>query len=612
MKSLLFSKAGLILLALVSCIAIGFAQYWGRSYRFDLTDNHLFTLSHGSEKIIESIDQPIEFTLFFSNQQTKTIPELRNYAQRVRDLLKEYALRSNGKLKFIEVDPEPFSEAEDQASEAGLKGVPLSEDSDPIYFGLMGTNDQGKREIIAFFSPERESFLEYDISQMIYRLTHVHLNKIGLMTSLPMSGGFDVMQQTPTAEWMLLTQIKKLYEVQELPLETKKMSSDIETLLLVHPKELSASALYALDQFVLRGGRLLVFIDPWAESDQDPHAGPRSSNELTPLFKQWGIRWSSNQVVGDLQHALLVNVQSSPQPVYHLALLGLTADSFQKNHVAMDQLEKVNLASAGMIQPIAGATTIFTPLMQSSTQSMLIPKSRLAGLKDVGSLLNDFKPTGKRYTLMADIAGAAKSAFIAPMLDNDGTALPYLAHSKQPIHVMVIADTDLLTDRMWVQVRDFFGQSVASPFANNSDLVTNFLDYISGSSDLIKIRSRDHYERPFDRVNALQVRAEQAFKQQEHVLRMHLDETERQLASLKKVNNPEEDIQLTPQQQQALAKFQKQKLKIRKELRDVRHGLDQDIRHLGLWLKVINILAVPLILTLVACVFLWRKRKRVK
>ncbi len=614
MKKYLFSKTSLLLLAMITCVLVAFIPYLGRGYRFDLTENQLFTLSQGSKNIVQRLDKPITLTLFFSNEQTKSIPELRNYAQRVRDLLQEYALLSDGKLKFIEVDPEPFSEAEDQASSAGLKSVPLSENSDPIYFGVLGASQQGAnqqsgQEVIPFFSPTREKFLEYDISQLIYRLAHPQLHKIGLLTSLPMRGGFDVLQQKPTQAWVVLSQLEKLYKVQDIPLDVKKIDPDIDMLMLVHPKNLSQSTLYALDQFVLRGGKLMVFVDPWAETDTAEHES-HSSDQLTPLFKQWGIFWSANQVVADDQFALPVNKPGSSQPERHLGVIGLRDASFAKNNPVTDRLNSVNVATAGNLQPIKGATTHFVSLMRSSHQAMIMPRAPFENLQDANELLKTFKSTGKSYTVMADISGPAKTAFPQGAPDAELASEPRIIQSKQPIHVVVIADTDILTDRLWVQVEEFFGQLVADPIANNGDLITNLMDYLSGSPDLIQVRQRAPYQRPFDRVNQLQLRTEQAFRKSEHALEIHLAETEKQLTALQHTGQNNAAADLLPQQKKTLEKFQQQKLKIRKQLRDVRHQLDKDIENLGMWLKMINILLVPILLTLVALGFAWRKRQR--
>lgn len=631
-----FSSTGLIVLAVMTVVAIGVFNQLGKSVRIDLTENQLHTISDGSKNIVRALEKPIELTFFFSNEQTKNIPELRNYARRVEDLLTEYALLAGDNIKLNKIDPEPFSEAEDKAAEFGLQAVPIAVAGDSVYFGLAAENEAGDQETIAFFHPEKEAFLEYELSQMIYRLSNPEPTIVGLMSNLPLQGGFNMAARAPTQPWMIMNYIEKMYEVRTVNASAEAIEDDIDVLMLVHPKSLSEQTEYALDQFVLRGGRLMAFVDPVAEMDQGGGimggGGSEQHSDLPRLFKQWGVELVPQKVLGDAKHAMQVNI-GGYRPVTHLGLLNFGANNLAKDSIVANQLQAVNIGSAGVLQPLEDAVTDFTPLMSSSDTAMLLEAEQFKMLRDPTGLMTGFKPTGEIYTVAAQLSGVVQSAFPDGRPDKDEPAeeevegevskedaedekdakepAAHLAESQSPINVMIFADTDILSDRLWVRVQEFFGQRIPVPWANNAELINNALDTLSGSSDLISVRSRGKYSRPFTRVQSLQKEAEAQFREKEKELQDRLTETEKKLTEAQRP--PEEGSQvltLSPEQEKAVMNFQNEKLKIRKQLREVRHQLDKDIKSLGVTLKLVNIIIVPLVITFFALLFSWRRRQQ--
>lgn len=634
MHKLIFSRFGLLVLAVVTLVVIGLANTAVKTVRMDLTENKLFTITDGSKNIIAGLERSVEMKLFFSDKLTQEkadLREFRNYALRVKELLAEYALLSDGKITLTVIDPEPFSEAEDEAAEYGVQSVPVSFGGDEFYFGMVVIADGGAQETIPFFQPDREEFLEYEISELLAKLGKQKIPMVGVLTSLQLRGGFDMATRQPTPAWSIMQQIEGTFDVQSIPVTTTEIPSDVDILFVAHPKDLSEETLYAIDQYVLGGGKAVIFVDPHAEQDQpmggmmaDPTVAQNSQLDL--LFEQWGIELLENKVLGDAGKSMMVSLGRGYQPIRHLGLQSFDIENFPEEDLVTSQLETINVASAGILKKRDGSEITFEPVIQSSELAMPLDAEQFKMLRDPTILAEGFKATKERYTVAARISGKAKTAFPdgAPEVTADEDTStegeteadvtkepkPHLSESSENIHLLVVADTDILSDRLWVQVQDFFGQRVAQAWADNGDFVMNSLEYMSGSSDLISIRSRGKFSRPFTVVQDLQRDAESRFQEKEKELNQRLMETEQKLAELQQQKEGENILQMSPEQEQALVNFQDEKLKIRKQLRDVRHQLDKDIRDLGTQLKLINILSVPLLLTVIAIIFAWGRGRR--
>lgn len=608
------SGAALVVLGALLVAVLLLVNVVFRGARVDLTQNHLYTLSEGTKNILGSLDEPIHLTLFYSDQGTRDLPPVRAYATRVREMLQEMAARANGKIRFEVIDPLPFSEDEDRATGFGLQAVPVSAAGDKIFLGLAGTNSTNGQAAIPFLQPDREAFLEYDVAKLIHALQTPAKPVVGLLSGLPIAAAFDPATQQMRQPWAIDQQWSQLFEMRPLDAATlKDVDKAISVLVVVHPKQLPDDAQYAIDQFVLRGGHLLVFVDPVAELD-DSGADPNNpmaamtsdkSSDLPKLFKAWGIEYDPTKVVLDRARALSISLSETQAPVRHPGILGLTGTDLNRDEVATANLETINVSSAGYFDLSDAATDVkLVPLIQTTSEAMSVPSERLRMLGDPGRLMSDYKSAGSPFVIAARLAGKFKTAF--PERHGEGA----LKESKDDGQIVLVADTDLLSDRLWVRITPFFGQQVMNAFAGNGDFAVNVLDVLAGSSDLISIRGRATSQRPFTTVDALRRNADERFRVKEQELQKELADTERKLTELQGEKSSDQAQILSAAQKAELDNFLKRKLEIRKELRQVRRQLDAEIESLGTRLKIVNIVLVPLLVTLAALAFAWWRSQR--
>jgi ABC-type uncharacterized transport system involved in gliding motility auxiliary subunit len=403
--------------------------------------------------------------------------------------------------------------------------------------------------------------------------------------------------------------LSEQFEMRRLQANPASIGDDVSLLMVVHPKAISDDAQYAIDQFVLRGGHLLVFVDPDAEFDPaatgivpgSPDSG--RSSDLPRLFKAWGLQFDSNKVVLDVQNAMQFQPDPNQAPVLHPAVLGLGRSFLDQKDVVTADLETVNLSSTGALMLASGSSLRMEPLMQSSSAATLGDAAIVrAAASDPGMLSQKYPPGNSGpYVLAARLSGKLKTAF------PERTEAGHLIESKQPANIVVVADTDLLADRLWVQEQNFLGQSVYNPFANNGDFVFNVVDNLIGNNDLIAVRTRADSNRPFEKVQIMRRAAEARFQVREQELRKQLEGLEQKLSQLQPANGNQTQA-LNREQQAQLLQFQQQKLATRKELREVQHQLNARIDMLGKRLKLVNILGVPLLVIVVALVLAWRRR----
>jgi ABC-type uncharacterized transport system involved in gliding motility auxiliary subunit len=621
-----FGASTLVLIAIAFVVATIVSNQLFKGLRIDLTENQLYTLSDGTRRILNNIDEPVNLYFFYSDQATAAVPTLRDYANRVREMLTEFANASHGKIRLKIIDPVPFSEAEDQAAQFGLQDVRLAATPDPVYLGLAGSNSVGDEEIIRFFQPDKEGSLEYDLAKLVSTLAHPERKVIGLLSGVSMSGQFDPQTQRMEPAWVAYQQASQMFEIRDLGTAPESIPDDISLLWIVQPKNFSNATQYAIDQFVMRGGKALIFVDPLAMVDATADAGmPQGmppmgqASDLPLLFKGWGIEFNAQEVVADAQLALQINSGFGARPTRHYGYLGITADRMSASDIITMDLGSINAAMAGHFTTAADSAATFEPLLTSSPASAVMPASRFAYLPDPASLQNGFVPSGEPQIIAARIGGTLSSAFPAGKpsggVSADATgagdaATPHLTESAEPANLIVVADVDMLGDHMWVQVQNFFGQQIANAFASNGAFVINALENLAGSSDLIAVRSRGTFARPFTRVDELRVDAEARFRETEQRLQQELAETERRLGELQSAREDTGSLLLTEAQQGEIDRFIDQRSSIRKELRAVQRGLDEDIEDLGTLLKIINIGLVPLLLTLATLIALWRRRAR--
>ena len=588
-----------------------------RGARLDLTANRLYTLNPGTLHLVAGLKEPLNLYFFFSHEASAGVPSLRAYAARVREVLEELAARSGQRIRLHVVDPLPFSDEEDRAAEFGLRPMPLGAGGEAVFFGLGATNSTDGRAVIEFFQPDKEAFLEYDLARLVHQLAVPRRKVVGLVSSLPLAGGFDPASGGTRPAWAIETQIAELFEVKPVAPDASALPAGLDALMVVHPKGLSPALAYAIDQYLVDGGRLLLFVDP--DSQQDPGAGERAaayagsdrSSSFEPMLAAWGVGFDPRRAVGDLEHALLVGTRPGAAPERHLAFAGFGGGSLARSDVVTASLETLNFATPGFFEPRAVAGVHFEPLVSTGTHAAPIATERLAQAATPDSLRSGFEPTGKSYVIAARVSGRLPSAYPGgPPAGVAAAAAP--AAGPQSAHVVVVADTDFLADLLWVRTQTVLGQRLSEPWASNGDFVLNALDNLTGSADLIGIRGRASFARPFTRVEQLRARADESLRAKEVELQGELAATEQKLVELQSHRQDRGSLALTPEQQRALDRFQQEKVRIRKELRGVRRGLDEQIALLGTRLKLVNVLAIPLLLSaaaLVGAALRWRRRR---
>ena len=578
-----------------------------RGLRFDLTENQLFTLSEGTRNVLASLQEPVTLYFYFSQASSKDIPQLRSYAKRVDELLQEFESHAEGKLTVRRVDPAPFSEEEDQAATLGLQAAPVGAAGESLYLGIAGSNSLDDMQVMPFLQPSKEKFLEYDLAKLISTLGNPERKKLGLLSSLSMQPGWNPATQGMRPAWVIYEQLGQLFDIEQIDVQAAELPLDLDVLMLVHPRNLGPNLLYAIEQFVLGGGRLIAFLDPVAESDQgdpnDPMARMQagSSSDLGSLLAAWGVAYDPARAVGDLQYGV------GNAGTRHIGILSVPAAGMNESDIVSADLEVVNFSSSGWFEAIEGAATRFDALLQSSENAAPLDASRLRFLSNPADLLEGFNPSGDRFALAVRVSGPAAASIAAP----EGYADHHLTESvDEGINVLLFADTDLLTDRMWVQRQPFFGQDIVSAFADNGTLAVNAVDNMLGNRDLISIRTRANSARPFTRVDELRVAAEQTYRATEERLQQELEETERRLSDLQAAKGEGELTIISDEQQQEIQRFMDRRLEIRRELRQVQHDLQSDIDSLGTRLKLINVGLVPLAALLFALFYGLRRRRR--
>jgi ABC-type uncharacterized transport system involved in gliding motility auxiliary subunit len=597
--------------------------------QLDLTQQHLYTLSKGTRTIIDGLKEPVTLRLYYSRALGTRIPAYGAYADRVRQMLLQYASLARGKVKIEFYDPEPFSDTEDHATAYGLQGVPVDNSGEQVYFGLAGSNLLDDERTIAFFQADREPFLEYDLTKLIYELSNPTRPVVGVMSSLPLDGDpRAMMMRNPDAggqPYASMLQLRQTVTVKNVPLDAQIIDPDIKVLLLAQAQNLSDPTLYAIDQFVMRGGRLMVMVDPDNEEQNvpDPQTGapPAStSSDLPKLFAAWGIEYDPTKVVADLTGAWRVRGSPSDQvqAVDYIAWFNIR-DGIAHDDPATADLSQVTVASTGFIAKKPGSDIEFSPLLSTDNQSEVLPVATVKDNPDPAAILAAFKPDGQRRVIAARIRGVLKSAFTGPPPLPAGVkradGMPnFKAQTDGPANMVVVADTDLLADRFWVRTQNFFGQQTATPFSDNGPFVANLIGTLSGSDALIGLRSRGTSVRPFTLVDDMQQKAEAHYRQTEKALQAHLDETQKKLTDLRSgQGDAAGSAVLTDEQRAAIDDLRRDVATTRNQLRGVQLELRRDISNLQNELRLFDIVMVPAILAIIAVVLgIVRSRRRAR
>jgi ABC-type uncharacterized transport system involved in gliding motility auxiliary subunit len=598
-----------IVLAVVLFVALNvYGSLSLRGLRLDLTQNRQFTLSSGTEQLLGKVGEPITLRFYASRALRDANPFLGSYADRVHDLLRTYAEASNGKIVVEYLDPEPFSPEEDRAVGFGLESLSLEGGASAGYLGIAGTNSTDDVDVLPVLSPEREPFLEYDLTRMVNNLANPDKPVVALVTGLPLNAD-PAMQYRP---WQVMQELNQFFDVRLEEGDIDRIAEDVDALLLVHPQALSEKTIYAIDQFIMRGGKALVLVDPHSEAQalrqQQPGMPADTFSNLEKLLPAWGVDFDPNSIVGDPQVARQVAFPSGgrEQIVDYLPWLSLDRGHLAEGEVVTAELNRVNLATAGALAQREGAATTFTPLVRSSGEAMAIPADKVRLYPDPMALIRDYKAGGKELVMAALVSGPLKSAFGDKAPEDVAAEPAHLAETKSPAQIIVIADTDLLDDRNWLSM---MGQQVAIPVADNANMVANGLDYLVGSEALTSLRGREETVRPFTKVAEIRRASEAQYRAKEQELLQRLNDLQDKLSTLR-VGEGDDPSLLSDAQRKEIDGFRGQLLDTRRELRDVQHALRQDIELLRDRTRFLNIAAVPLLVAAAAIVIALFRRAR--
>ena len=620
-RSSVISGTGLVLAICLFIATIVLANTVLTTWRIDLTQNKLFTLSKGTINILNNLEEPVQLDFYFSQKAINDFPLLANYGIRVRDMLEELTTHAHGKLILNIIEPETFSEAEDQAVASGLRTVSVSANSDRVYFGLVGTNSTDDEKVIPFFQTNRESALEYDLTKLIYNLAYPDKRIVGVYSQLPIIGKKGD-QTAPT--WTIVNALKEFFEIIDLNQNIDALNQKIDVLMLVHPKKLNTETLYAIDQYLLKGGKAIIFLDPLAEQDKtqpdaaSPNVMPILYSYLDEILEKWGLKISKEKIVADINAAMRVQASGprGPQEIDYLPWLRFTDKNFNSDDFSTSELNIIHMGTVGAIENINEneIKVEITPLIQTSKQSTKLERDLILFQRDPTVILNNFKSDEKNHLIAARIRGKVQTAFPdgLPVDKNNEELMDDDFINEGNINVILVSDTDILADHFWIRKQDMLGVSVPQPIANNGDFVINSIENLSGSTDLINLRGRGKYSRPFERVEAIRKEAEAEFREREKELQVALQETENEIRKLQQEQGNEKSYLLNNKLTAEIEKFRNERLATRKELRSVQHDLRKNIEKLGSQLRFINIGLIPLLITLLALIIgIYRANRRI-
>jgi ABC-type uncharacterized transport system involved in gliding motility auxiliary subunit len=627
------------------CLNIVSAQVF-RNARIDLTEQHLYSLSQGTRTLLAGLTEPVRFRLFMSSGLTKQAPQLAAFAGRVRSLLDSYVAAAKGNIILEVIDPKPFSEDEDRAVAFGIDGF-NGAGGERLFFGLAATNSTTGRSTIGVFAPDREAFLEYDLTRLVSELGRSGKPVVALYDGIGLAG--NPMMRMP--EQQTLTQMKQFFDVKPVTADFDRLPDGTRVLMVVHPQNLSEKALYTIDQWVMAGNPTLIFVDPFAENQMGPRGmpNPNPSSDLGPLFNAWGVKFDIKRAIGDPDYALQTerNVGGRPVAAQNLPWMAFRGDALAHDEAILAQLSAIVMTTAGAFETAKDGVRL-QPLVKASSAAVTLdaalagdrnadprrlmvgltkaPKppvmaARLTGtldsaypdgLKKDEAKKDEAKPEGKK----PDDADAAKDETKKDEAKKDEAkkdeAKPAdntIRKSVKPANVILVGDADMLMDRNWVQMHNLFGQQVAQAFANNGDFVINAIEQMAGGAALADLRGRGVSWRPFELIERMRADADSRYRAKEQELTNQLKETEQKLTQLPKAAEGSNDV-LTPEQAKTIAGFRSQVLAIRSQLRDVQFALNRDVDNVKNLITALNVGAVPVTVGVIALAFGLRRPRR--
>jgi len=605
-EHLIYSAVGLTALALI-LVALNF--FITRApLRVDLTQGNLYTLSEGTKKILRNLAAPVKVKLYLS--QGESVPvQLRGFAQRVEDLVREFQNAANGNLRIEKYNPRPDSEEEDAAQLDGVEPQQLMT-GEQFYLGI-AVSQLERKQAIAAVTPQRERLLEYDLVRAIARTASPQRPKIGLMAGLPVLGEkFNPYTRQSSEPWVLANELKREFDVKEVPMSAKQIDRDLNVLLLVHPRDAQPETEYALDQFVLRGGKLIAFVDPYAYFDQAPQmpgVPPQPSSSTLPLlFKAWGVQMDPGKVISDVVFASGGGQRFTP------AVLSLNRSAFSRDDIVTGSIETLLYAFGGAFQVKSVEGIRVTELVRSSANSMLVDNANATRAGDEAT--KSFQPSGKSLPLALRLTGKFKTAFPEGLKEKDKpiAGTPTLRESSGENSVTLVADVDLLADGAAVDVQEVFGRRIVVPSNGNLAFALGMVEQVATGDELISLRSRTAAFRPLTVVRELEAEAQKQYFGKIQSLEDELQKTTAKLQELQKAQGAAgKSVQLlSPEQQAELDRFRKTVAESRLALKEVRKNLRQDAESLVFWTKVANIVLMPLLVTFFGLLVALLRRRR--
>jgi ABC-type uncharacterized transport system involved in gliding motility auxiliary subunit len=600
-----------------------------RNARVDLTQQHLYSLSQGTGTLLGDLKEPVRFRLFLSSGLTKQAPQLAAFAGRVRSLLDSYVAAAKGSIILEVIDPRPFSEEEDRAVAFGIDGF-TGTGGERLFFGLAATNSTTGQSVIRVFAPDREAFLEYDLTRLVSELGRRGKPVVALLDGLGLAG--NPMARLP--EQQVLTQMKQFFDVKPLSGDVETLPEGTRVLMVVHPKDLSEKTLYTIDQWVMAGNATMIFVDPFAENQFGPRdeGPPNATSNLEPLFKAWGVKFDTKRAVGDPDYALQTerDVGGRPVAAQNLAWMALRGAALARDEAILAQLSAVVMTTAGAFETTKDGVTL-RPLLSASNAAVTLdalvagdrrqdprrlmqeatkaPKPPILAARLTGSLDSAYPDGLKKDEKKTDEAQPEAAKADESKKDDGNAADNTLKKSAKPANVILVGDADMLMDRNWVQMQTLFGQQVAQSFANNGDFVINAIEQMSGGAALSDLRGRGVSWRPFELIQRMEAEADSRFRAKERELNIQMVETEQKLSKLPKAPEGSNEA-LTAEQAKTIEGFRSQLLAIRSELRDVQFALRRDVDNLKNLITALNVGVVPVTIGVIALAFGMRRSRR--
>ena len=625
LETLLYSTGGVVALLAV-LVAFNFIVS-AFNLRADLTEGDVYTLSPGTRSILSRLEAPVKLRLYYTQGGEAVPVGLKTFAKRVEDLLNEYKAAGRGKVVVEKFNPEPDSDAEDSAQLDGIEGQ-LTNSGEKFYLGL-SISFLDQKAAIPVLTPDRERLLEYDITRGIAQVGEAKKPAVGVMSALPVMGrSLDpIRKQQPTEAWVLIQEMKRIFDVKEIRLDAPRIDDDIKVLLVIHPRNLPEETEYAIDQYVLRGGKLIAFVDPYAYFDQQPDlqnpfgGNQAGSSTFYNLFKAWGIDVDMGKVIADLTYA------SGAGPRLLPTLLNLNNQALNMDDVVTSQVGTLLIPFGGAFKgkPAEGLTQ--TVLAHTSKNAM--PVDLIIATLSGEPSTRGFQPTNEQMPLAIRLTGKFHTAFpegkpkpfaMPPRADKkkgaepkkeEAKPEPQLKQSTAENSVVLVADVDLLSDGAAVEIQEVFGQRVAVPRNGNLALALGLVEHFSGDNALIGLRSRASFSKPLTLIRDMEAQAQQQYLGKIKELEDNLNQTQENLQKLQRTKGGAASTILTPEQQAELDNFRKRAAETRRDLKELRKNLRVETDALEFWTKVVNIGLVPLLVALTGLALALRRRRAV-